>query len=118
MEMCCKKYVFGRTSADRCFYVKKGNSYFFHIKLETVSQFLHSCFPLAEVTSNVLARSSQYPEIIPFKIPFVPPKKVSFPEDNVKASWKYNLVPSLPLKKKILSILARDSLKIKIELFP
>ena len=106
MEMCCKKYVFGRTSANGCFYVKKGNSNFFHIKLETVSQFLHSCFPLAEVTGNVLARSSQYPEIIAFKISFVPPKKVSFPEDNIKTSWKYNLVPSLPPKKKILLIRA------------
>ena len=35
-----------------------------------------------------------------------------------KTSWKYNLVPSLPPKKKILSVLAKDSLKIEIELFP
>ena len=30
--------------------------------------------------------------------------------------WHYNLVPSLPPKKKILSILAKDSMKIEIEL--
>ena len=33
-------------------------------------------------------------------------------QNNVKTSWKYNLVPSLPPKYKILSILAKDSLKI------
>ena len=36
---------------------------------------------------------------------------------RLKISWKYNLVPSLLPKKKILSILAKDSLKIEIELF-
>ena len=29
----------------------------------------------------------------------------------LKKSWNYNLVPSLPPKKKILSIIAKDSLK-------
>ena len=38
-------------------------------------------------------------------------------EDNVKTSWNYNLVPSLPLKRKILLILTKDSLKTEIELF-
>ena len=38
-------------------------------------------------------------------------------QNNVKTSWKYNLVPNLPRKKKILSILTKDSLKIEIELF-
>ena len=36
---------------------------------------------------------------------------------NVKISWKYNVVSSLPPKKKILLILAKDSLKIEIERF-
>ena len=39
-------------------------------------------------------------------------------QNNVKALWNYTLVPSLPPKKKILSVLAKDSLKIEIELFP
>ena len=38
--------------------------------------------------------------------------------NNVKTSWKYNLVPSLRPKKKILSIPAKDPLKIEIDLFP
>ena len=36
--------------------------------------------------------------------------------ENVKTSWNCNLVPSLLPKKKILSILAKDSLSIEIEL--
>ena len=36
---------------------------------------------------------------------------------NVKTSCNYNLVPSLSPKKKILLILAKDSLKIEIETF-
>ena len=36
---------------------------------------------------------------------------------NIKIWWKYNVVSSLPPKKKILLILAKDSLKIEIELF-
>ena len=36
---------------------------------------------------------------------------------NVKISWKYNVVSSFPPKKKILLILAKDSLKIEIERF-
>ena len=39
-------------------------------------------------------------------------------QNNVKASWNHNLVPNLLPKKKILSIVAKDSLKIEIELFP
>ena len=39
-------------------------------------------------------------------------------QNNVKALWNHTLVPSLPPKKKILSVLAKDSLKIEIELFP
>ena len=38
-------------------------------------------------------------------------------QNNVKTSWKYNLVPNLLPKKKMLSILAKDSLKIEIKLF-
>ena len=39
-------------------------------------------------------------------------------QNNVKTSWNYTLVPNLPPKNKILSILAKYSLKIEIELFP
>ena len=39
-------------------------------------------------------------------------------QNNVKTSWNHILVPSLPPKKKLLSILAKDFLKIEIELFP
>ena len=39
-------------------------------------------------------------------------------QNNVKTSWNYNLVPSRLPKKKILSKLTKDSLKIEIELFP
>ena len=39
-------------------------------------------------------------------------------QNDVKISWNYNLVPSFPLKKKVLSILAKDFLKIEIERFP
>ena len=35
---------------------------------------------------------------------------------NVKTSWKYNLVPSILPKKKIVSILAKDSSKLESEL--
>ena len=45
-------------------------------------------------------------------------KKIGKVQDNVKTSWNYNLVPSLLPKKKILSTLAKDSLKIEIENFP
>ena len=38
-------------------------------------------------------------------------------QNNVKTSRNYNPVLSLPPKKKILSILAKNSLKIEIELF-
>ena len=39
-------------------------------------------------------------------------------QNNVKTSRKYNLVPSLPPKKKTLSMLAKESSKIEVELFP
>ena len=39
-------------------------------------------------------------------------------QNNIKTSWNYNLVSSPPPKKKILSILTKDSLKIEIELLP
>ena len=39
-------------------------------------------------------------------------------KNNVKTSCNYTLEPSLPAKKKILLILAKDSLKTEIELFP
>ena len=39
-------------------------------------------------------------------------------ENNVNTSWKFNLVPSLLPQTKILLMLAKDSLKIEIELFP
>ena len=39
-------------------------------------------------------------------------------QNNLKTSWNYDLVPSLPLKKKILSILAKDYSKMEIVLFP
>ena len=45
-------------------------------------------------------------------------KRLRKDQNNLKTSWSYNLVPSLPLKKKILSILAKDHFKIEIELFP
>ena len=36
-------------------------------------------------------------------------------QNNVKTSWNYNLMHSLPHKNKVLPILAEDSLKIEIE---
>ena len=39
-------------------------------------------------------------------------------QNNFKISCNYNHVPSPPPKKKILSILVKDSLKIEIEIFP
>ena len=39
-------------------------------------------------------------------------------QNNLKTSWNYNLVPSLPLEKNILSILSKDYSKIEIVLFP
>ena len=78
-----------RTAASEgSFSVKKLNYHFFHIKIQTgvrekyQCQFLQSCFPLAEVTNNFLV-----PEIMAFKIPFVPPKKVSFPEDPLPTKF-------------------------------
>ena len=38
--------------------------------------------------------------------------------ENIKTSKNYSLVASLPLQMKALSILAKNSLKIEIELFP
>ena len=38
-------------------------------------------------------------------------------QNNVKTPWKYNLAPSLPPKNKILSMLAKESLKIETD-FP
>ena len=38
-------------------------------------------------------------------------------QNDVKTLWNYNLAPSFSPKNKILSVLAKDSLKIEIELF-
>ena len=38
-------------------------------------------------------------------------------QNDVKTLWNYNLVLSLPPKNKNFSVLAKDSLKIEIELF-
>ena len=38
-------------------------------------------------------------------------------QNDVKTLWNYNLVLSLPPRNKILSVLAKNSLKIEIELF-
>ena len=46
------------------FYIKKENSHFFHIKLQTVREYIYPSF-----------HSLVYPEIMAFTIPFVPPKK-------------------------------------------
>ena len=46
----------------------------------------------------------------------VPLREIRKIENNVKTSWNCNLVPSLLPKKKILSILAKDSLSIETEL--
>ena len=42
----------------------------------------------------------------------------NFWKDKVETLWNYNLVASLHPQKKILSIPAKDTLKIEIELFP
>ena len=44
--------------------------------------------------------------------------RLSKDQNNLKISWNYNLVVSLPPKNKTLSILAKDSLKMEIELLP
>ena len=45
-------------------------------------------------------------------------QEISKFQNNVKTLWNYNVVPSFPSKRKILSILAKGSLKIEIELRP
>ena len=46
------------------------------------------------------------------------PNDLRLRKENLKTLRDYKLVPSLSPKKKILSILAKDSLRIEIELFP
>ena len=45
------------------------------------------------------------------------PQKIRKVQNNVKTLWKYKPVLSLPLKNKILSIRAKDSLTIDFQLF-
>ena len=49
---------------------------------------------------------------------FLSPQEIRKVQNNVKILWEYNIVSSIPPKKKILSILAKDSLKTEIEIFP
>ena len=74
------KYI-ENSSIHSSFYVRKKIfiyflSFFKQSQRKYLFHFLLSCFSSTELTNNFLL-----PEFMAFTIPFVPPKKVSFPED-------------------------------------
>ena len=81
-----------RTAAsDGNFYAKKKFSFRTYQTWENekkyLSQFLESCFPLAELTSNFLVF-----RIMAFTMPFAPRKNVSFPKDSLLPKFFYDEV--------------------------